>query len=137
MLATRGDPKSSPPARPRQSRPPLWRDPSAVRASSGWASGLPLLPQTSAAAVSNAAPSTQQNPTARENLSEFYENPDPAAARPPPARPPAVRLRSTEHQVLDSIRLQQHAEYSAASASSAAPSTQQYPAARENPKELY
>ena len=48
MLATRGDPKSSPPARPRQSRPPLWRDPSAVRASSGWASGLPLLPQTSA-----------------------------------------------------------------------------------------
>ena len=55
------------------------------------------------------------------------------ARRPSARRPPAVRPRSTEHQVLNSIRLQHNAEYSAASASSAALSTIQHPAARENP----
>ena len=55
------------------------------------------------------------------------------ARRPSARRPPAVRPRSTEHQVLNSIRLQHNAEYSAAAASRPAPSTQQHFAARENP----
>ena len=46
--------------------------------------------------------------------------------------PPAALPCSTQHPALNSIRLQRNAQYSTASVSNAAPSTQQHPAARES-----
>ena len=132
-LKTRPARRPPPAARPPAARPPARRPPPCVHVQDNT--------QYSTASVSNTTPSTQQyglqhstqySTACRckgESLGVLLKS---RPARRPPARRPAVLPCSTQHQVLNCIRLQHIHQYSTASVSNTASSTQQHPAAREN-----